>query len=76
MTASKEVLTDLHAALADALSARIKDGTATAADLSVAVKFLKDNGIDAIAKGGSPLARLRDSLPFPDADGVESEYQH
>jgi hypothetical protein len=73
MKATKEDLEALHGAMAKALLDRIRDGSATAADLGVARQLLKDNGIDAIAKPGSPLAGIRDSLPFPDAAGVEQE---
>jgi hypothetical protein len=69
--ASEESLSKLHSALASALATRIADGTATAADLSVARQFLKDNGIDAIPVKGSPLSSLADQLPFsPEEDGA------
>jgi hypothetical protein len=74
--AKTEALESLHGALAKALAQKIKEGTATAADMAVARQFLKDNGIDAIPKEASPLATLADSLPFvgePDPDEV---YKH
>ena len=71
--ASNDILEALHGALAKDLTRRIKDGEATAADLSVARQFLKDNNIDSIAKPDNPLGALAGSLPFPDADGVEGE---
>lgn len=71
--ATTELLDALHGALADKLKAKILDGTATAADLSVARQFLKDNGIDAIARPGSPLDGLVKSLPFPSADDIAAE---
>jgi hypothetical protein len=73
--ATREALEDLHGQLAKDLTRRIKTGEATAADLSVARQFLKDNNIDSIAKPGNPLGALADSLPFPDADAVRSEEQ-
>lgn len=60
----KEILESLHKAIANELVDRIKSGAATAADLSVAVKFLKDNGINAVAAPDSPIANLMANLPF------------
>lgn len=74
--ASKQALDALHGAIAKALADKIADGTATAADLSVARQFLKDNGIDGIAAPGSPLKSLADTLPFPSAENVDRETQH
>ncbi len=55
----------LHAALVKDLLKRIKDGTATAADLGVARQLLKDNGIDVnSARANKPLQELADTLPF------------
>lgn len=72
-SASKEALQALHKALADVLRERIGSPDATAADLGVARQFLRDNGIDAVAPKDSPLARLRDALPFPDADSIAAD---
>lgn len=60
----KEVLEALHTAIANELVDRIKSGGSTAADLAVAVKFLKDNGISAILAPDSPVANLMKNLPF------------
>lgn len=64
MTAPKELLENLHRAVAEDLLDKIKSGEATAAEISAAIKFLKDNGIEAIPNAGSPLGDLVDSLPF------------
>ena len=64
-----KTLGSLHEALASDLLRRIQDGSATAADLSVARQFLKDNGIDALAQHSEPLANLAKSLPF----GLEAD---
>lgn len=64
MTAPKELLENLHRAVAEDLLDKIKSGEATAAEISAAIKFLKDNGIEAIPSAGSPLGDLVDSLPF------------
>ena len=70
----KETLQALHTELAKKLLARVKDGTATAADLSVARQFLKDNNIDAVPDEGTPLADLARSAPFQDTD--EADFRH
>jgi len=66
--ASEEFLDKLHSALAEELLRRIQDGTATAADLSAARQFLKDNGIDAVPKAGNPINNLMNNLPFENDD--------
>ena len=64
MTATKDMLDSLHRAVCEDLMAKIKSGEAKAADLAAAIKFLKDNGIEAIPVEGSPLGNLMDNLPF------------
>jgi hypothetical protein len=64
MTAPKDVMEALHVAVASDLLAKIQSGEASAAELSAAIKFLKDNGIEALPAEGSPLGNLVDSLPF------------
>jgi len=71
--ATQEALEGLHGALAELLTQRIREGSATAADLAVARQFLKDNGIDAIPKDGEPLGELVKSLPFASPEGVAEE---
>ena len=68
--ATNEELDTLHSLVAKTLSARIRAGEATPADLSVAVKFLKDNGVQQVAVAGSPIANLLKDLPFA-AEGRE-----
>jgi hypothetical protein len=72
MTELDKILGSLHTALAADLLRRIQEGSATAADLSVARQFLKDNGIDALATQSEPLANLARSLPFvvPDEEAA------
>ena len=72
MKASKDILEALHNAVALDLLGKIKSGEATAAELSAAIKFLKDNGIEALASPNSPMANLLDALPF-DATGIDAE---
>lgn len=45
--AAADVLAALHADIARELRKRIASGEASAADISNAIKFLKDNGIEA-----------------------------
>jgi hypothetical protein len=46
MAAKEETLGLLHELTADHLMRRLRAGDMTAAELAVAVKFLKDNGIE------------------------------
>lgn len=61
----KEILEQLHDTVAKDLLDRIKSGEASASELSVAVKFLKDNNatLDVIT-AESPMGNLLDALPF------------
>jgi hypothetical protein len=68
------ILFVLHTAVAQTLLEKIKDGTAKSADLGVAVRFLKDNGIEATPVNDNPLAQLLESLPF-DQEEEELERQ-
>tara|TARA_B100001142_G_scaffold241560_1_gene240564 strand:+ start:403 stop:609 length:207 start_codon:yes stop_codon:yes gene_type:complete len=62
----KDLLADLHNEVALDLLRRVQSGEATSQELSVAVKFLKDNNIEAQMTENSPLANLVDSLPVFD----------
>ena len=70
-----ELLEDLHAETAKTLLARIKAGEATAADLSVARQFLKDNGIDSVAFQDSPVSNLAAVLPFDDPEAPVAQVE-
>jgi len=63
MAATEELLGLLHDAVAQDLITKIKNGTATPAEISTAVKFLKDNGIEALPTENSKLEKLANSLP-------------
>ena len=64
----------LHSMLANTLLSRISEHDVKASDLNVARQFLKDNGIEALAAEGSPLADLVATLPdFNDEDADVSE---
>ena len=68
MTTTEKVMEDLHGAVASSLLERVQTGEASASELAVAVKFLKDNGIDSHIKPESPLLNLAASLPFQDPE--------
>lgn len=71
--ASQELMEILHGILASSLADKIRDGTATAADLSVARQFLKDNGIDSIPTKGNGIGQLAQQLPFQNAPDEEDD---
>ena len=64
------VFEKLHETLARELLVRIETGEATAAELTAASKFLKDNGIDSSASQSQPLHDLAKSLPFIDPEQI------
>jgi len=71
---NKDLMDQLHSTLANTLLSRINDPDVKASDLNVARQFLKDNGIEALAAEGSPLADLVATLPdFNDEDADVSE---
>lgn len=64
----KDVLNELHESVTKELLMRVKSGEATSAELSVAVKFLKDNGASSdVIMADSPMANLLSELPFEEA---------
>ena len=68
----KELIDNLHDAVTQDLLLRVRSGEATASELSVAVKFLKDNGasLDAIM-AESPMDKLLKDLPFEVAESIQ-----
>ena len=69
-----QVLAALHRQVAEQLIKRVESGEASAAELSVAVKFLKDNGIDADKLTNPALGKLAEALQLPfDEDGDLNE---
>ena len=63
-----KILSQLPQGSAEELLVRVQSGEATAAELTAAIKFLKDNGIDAHVTEGSPLLNLAEILPFQDPE--------
>lgn len=61
----KNLMDALHDAVTKDLLARVMSGEATSAELSVAVKFLKDNNANLdVITAESPMADLVKNLPF------------
>lgn len=70
MTRSKdELLEMLHRLTAEELIDRLQGGEATAAEIGVAVKFLKDNGMDVSSEAETPVRDLAAIVPFAKAVG-------
>ncbi len=64
----KDLLNELHEGVTKELLTRVRSGEATSAELSVAVKFLKDNGASSdVVMADSPMANLLEALPFEEA---------
>lgn len=65
----KTMLDRLHEETALTLLRRVESGEATAQELGVVIKFLKDNGaVYDVITSDSSLSNLLESLPF-DIDG-------
>lgn len=62
MAASEETLGKLHNALAKALTDRVNSADSAAADLAVAARFLKDNGITCSPEADNALGELEKAL--------------
>ena len=68
----KELIDNLHDAVTQDLLLRVRSGEATASELSVAVKFLKDNGASLdVIMAESPMDNLLKDLPFEIAESVQ-----
>jgi hypothetical protein len=72
LMSEKQQMDSLHDAVTQELLLRVRSGEATASELSVAVKFLKDNGatLDVITES-NPMANLLNELPFDIAEQVQ-----
>ena len=66
-----DILSKLHSAIPKYILDKITDNTATAADLAVAVKFLKDNGVDCVASENPGVSSLAERMSFPVDDDDE-----
>lgn len=65
---ARDMLSNLHTAVAEELLARVKSGNASAAELTVAAKFLKDNHIECVPTADNALGKLVSSIPEFDQD--------
>lgn len=75
MAAHEELLGMLHEAVASDLLRRVQSGEATASEMSVVVKFLKDNGIEALATESNSLGKIAQEMPeFTDEDGLYAKH--
>ena len=72
MKAPQDTLENLHSQVAQELLQRIISGEASSADMSNAIKFLKDNGIEGLAMQDSPLGNLVNILPFPSKESLKN----
>jgi len=72
MAAKEELLGALHEAVASDLLRRVQTGEASASEMSVVIKFLKDNGIEALATENNALGKLAEEMP--EFDNEESLY--
>lgn len=70
--ASEEAFEELHAILTKEITARIKSGEASTADLRAAIEWLKANDITGVAVQGSPLASLAGLIPELTFDDVQA----
>lgn len=73
--ASSEAMEALHDALASALAARIAAGEATAADLAVAAKFLKDNGVSRLIDPETPDGSVLTGATIPAEADTEEAFE-
>ena len=69
----RDDLIDLLGLTIQALKAKITDGTATAADLSAAIKLLKDNNVGLVPVKTDELGDLRNALPFQSIEDLQED---
>ena len=72
MKAPQDTLENLHSQVAQELLQRVISGEASSADMSNAIKFLKDNGIEGLPMQDSPLGNLVNILPFPTKESLKN----
>ena len=72
MKAPQDTLENLHSQVAQELLQRVISGEASSADMSNAIKFLKDNGIEGLPMQDSPLGNLVNILPFPSKESLKN----
>lgn len=62
--ASKELLEEIHNRLALKILATLEDPDSKPADISNAIKFLKDNGIEQLPTSTNEIGTLLENMPF------------
>lgn len=72
--ASETVLGALHEAVAQTLLDKVLSGEASPAEINAAIKFLQNNGIEAVMTEDSTLDKLVKALPTFDDEIGEDEY--
>lgn len=67
--ATEKLLAELHNQTAKHLIDRLRTGQATPAEVANAIRFLKDNGIEAMPEESDKLQSIMSSLPdFDDSE--------
>lgn len=74
--ASEDLLASLHDKVAKELLERINAGEASTADLNAAIKFLKDNGIEATKEQSDALMNLAGKLPSFESEDASEDDPH
>lgn len=72
--ASEDLLGQLHDAVAKTLLAKVMSGEASPAEINAAIKFLQNNGIEAVVEEGDTLDKLAHALPVFDDDPTDEHY--
>lgn len=70
--ATEELMAELHGMTAAHMMTRIQEGSISASELSVIVKFLKDNDIQCDPQASDDMLELASALPDPS----ELDLQH
>lgn len=71
--APEELLGKLHGQIAQHMLTRIEEGDVSASELSVMVKFLKDNDMQCDPQAADDMEQL--SMSLPDPDDLHSQHQ-
>ena len=72
--ASEDLLGHLHDAVAKTLLAKVTSGEASPAEINAAIKFLQNNGIEAVVEEGDTMDKLVHALPNFDDDEIDDKY--
>ena len=77
MRTDRSTLDLLQGLLASSLIQKLKDGTATAADLNVARQLLKDNNVSVLPMESSKdVQELASQLPFTGHEELQAEKEY